>query len=166
MQVKKWREEVDRAKGGPSSDARRLPQPAAPPPLPTRTLATLRENSAAFDAALAPPTHVQGAQRRRSNSGAGASGASSAFGDLRAQFAASLAQQGGSAAAAARVAASLEAALVAQGARSGGVSAEEMAQALRANVSLRVALLSGWLAPADAAALTTRGLMMDFLSDA
>jgi hypothetical protein len=45
-------------------------------------------------------------------------------------------------------------------------AADTLQAALSSNASLRAALLSGWLAPPDAAALTGRALMtMDFLAE-
>ncbi len=52
-----------------------------------------------------------------------------------------------------------------QGAARFSGTAETLRAALASNASLRAALLSGWLAPADAAALTPRALMSsDFLA--
>ena len=52
-----------------------------------------------------------------------------------------------------------------QGAARFGGTAEMLRAALTSNASLRAALLSGWLAPPDAAALTGRALMSsDFLA--
>ncbi len=47
----------------------------------------------------------------------------------------------------------------------GGAGGAAVAAALAGNASLRAALQSGWLAPADAAALSPRALLTsDFLS--
>ena len=148
-QVTKWRAEVDRAtaarEGKPCSAAVvAKPQPRAP--------AVLVDSSAAFDAEL---SSAASATTRRRSSGASGNSGGAERSRTRAAMHAALTQ--GSSSGASRVLAlalALEAAV-----HAAGMPALTMLSALGANESLRAALLSGWLDPADAAAMTGRALM-------
>ena len=148
-QVTKWRAEVDRATaardGKPCSAAVvAKPQPRAP--------AVLVDSSADFDAELSA---AASATTRRRSSGASGNSEGAERSRTRAAMHAALTQ--GSSSGASRVLAlalALEAAV-----HAAGMPALTMLSALGANESLRAALLSGWLDPADAAAMTGRALM-------
>ena len=163
----KWRAEVDRAKsardgqpGGQRAHGSSLASAPKPPP---RAPAVLVDSTAAFDAEM---SSVAGLAPRRRSSGAGSGAGSAPTPDERARNRAAMQAalaQGCSNAGAPRVSAlalALEAAVHA----SGGLPVLTVISALKCNASLRTALLSGWLDPADAAAMTGRALMSsDFL---
>jgi hypothetical protein len=199
--VKKWREEVSRAKarkdgaGGRSGGGR---QPRSPPRV--APLAVLRENSASLDAELGSFAFAGGALRRRASGCSSAPVATAPVAHTqrdhwRAAFQRCL-ESGGGGSAAARLAvrglshcpvrlrseheadntlcatrpcptqAGLEAAVFASAGARFVAAAETLHAALGSNASLRAALLSGWLPPPNAAALTGCALMStDFLAD-
>ena len=158
--VSKWRAEVDRATAARHGQPARSAAVAKPTP---RVPAVLVDSSAAFDAELSSvavsttrrrSSGVSGNSRGASNSGAAAKPA-----DERARTRAAMhaALMQGSSSGASRVLAlalALEAAV-----HAAGMPVLTMLSALGANASLRAALLSGWLDPADAAVLTGRALM-------
>ena len=151
-QVAKWRAEVDRATAARDGQPARR-SAAAPKPLP-RAPAVLVDSSAAFDAELSSVA-ASAATRRRSSGVSGNSKPADERSRNRAAMHAALTQ--GSSSGASRVltlALALEAAV-----HAAGLPAQTMLSALGANGSLRAALLSGWLDPADAAAMTGRALM-------
>ena len=154
-QVTKWRAEVDRATaardGQPARSSAVAPKPAAP-----RAPAVLVDSSAAFDAELSTGA-ASAATRRRSSGVSGTSRGSGGEERARNRAAMHAALMQGSSSGASRVLAlalALEAAV-----HAAGTPVLTMLSALGANESLRAALLSGWLDPADAAAMTGRALM-------
>ena len=118
----------------------------------------LLDSAASFDAELSSASAF--APRRRSSGGGSGQTSADERARNRAAMQAALAQ--GSSSGTARLSAlavALEAAV-----HHSSIPAQTMLSALKLNASLRTALLSGWLDPADAAAMTGRALMSsDFL---
>ena len=136
----------------PDSSSARAAAPRAP--------AVLIDSAASFDAELSRPASAAGSSLRRRSGSGGAELAAAERARNRTAMQAALAEGSSSGAAhVSALAAALEAAVHAS-----CTPVLTVLAALRCNASLRAALLSGWLDPADAAVMTGRALMTsDFL---